>query len=88
MVAGTSSPAPGKFVVPPPLFVYVCRDAGAGGYEAFPDVCRLRDGQLMVVFYAGYGHVSMPNEHEGGGLLLLCDEHTWSPLKFSKRAWT
>ncbi|HOI44868.1 MAG TPA: hypothetical protein PLX50_04585, partial [Candidatus Aminicenantes bacterium] len=26
-------------------FVYVCRDAGAGGYEAFPDVCRLRDGR-------------------------------------------
>ena len=23
-------------------FVYVCRDAGAGGYEAFPDVCRLQ----------------------------------------------
>jgi len=30
------------------------RDAGAGGYEAFPDVCRLSDGRLMAVFYAGY----------------------------------
>ncbi len=50
----------------PPLrpdvdFVTVCRDAGAGGYEAFPDVCRLSDGRLMGVFYAGYTHVSLPN---------------------------
>lgn len=42
-------------------FVTVCRDAGAGGYEAFPDVCRLSDGRLMSVFYAGYAHVSLPN---------------------------
>jgi BNR repeat-like domain/Family of unknown function (DUF5696) len=41
-------------------FVYVCRDGGAGGYEAFPDVCRLSDGRLMAVFYAGYDHVSLP----------------------------
>ena len=46
----------------PSSFVYVCRDAGTGGYQAFPDVCRLSDGRLMCVFYAGYGHVSMPNE--------------------------
>lgn len=43
-------------------FVYVCRDAGAGAYEAFPDVCRLADGRLFAVFYAGYGHVALPNE--------------------------
>jgi len=41
-------------------FVYVCRDGGAGAYEAFPDVCRLSDGRLMSVFYAGYDHVSLP----------------------------
>ena len=41
-------------------FAYVCRDGGAGGYEAFPDVCRLADGRLMAVFYAGYDHVSLP----------------------------
>jgi len=40
---------------------YVCTDAGAGGYEAFPDVCRMADGRLMAVFYAGYGHISLPN---------------------------
>ena len=36
----------------PEDFVYVCRNAGAGGYEAFPDVCRLRDGRLMAVMMA------------------------------------
>lgn len=41
-------------------FRYVCQDAGAGGYESFPDVCRMRDGRLLCVFYAGYDHVSLP----------------------------
>lgn len=73
---------------PPPLvadkeFVYVCRDAGAGAYEAFPDVCRLADGRLFSVFYAGYGHVSLPNETlPHGGRVSGCyssDEgHTWT----------
>ncbi len=39
----------------------ICKDAGAGGYEAFPDVVRLRNDDLLCVFYAGYGHVSHPN---------------------------
>ena len=47
---------------PAPKFVTVCADAGAGGYEAFPDVCRTKTGELICVFYAGYGHVSDPNE--------------------------
>jgi len=64
-------------------FVYVCRDAGAGAYEAFPDVCRLNDGRLMAVFYAGYGHVALPNkELPKGGRISYCtstDEgRTWS----------
>jgi len=64
-------------------FVYVCQDAGAGGYEAFPDVCRLADGRLMAVFYAGYGHVALPNESlPKGGRICYClsaDEgRTWS----------
>lgn len=63
--------------------VVVCRDAGAGAYEAFPDVCRLKDGRLMAVFYAGYGHVSLPNEKlPRGGRIAFCtssDEgRTWS----------
>lgn len=38
----------------------IVTDAGAGGYQAFPDVCRLKNGDLLCVFYAGYGHVSHP----------------------------
>ncbi len=77
----------------PPLvadkeFVYVCRDAGAGAYEAFPDVCRLKDGRLMAVFYAGYGHVALPNEAlPKGGRISMCfssDEgRTWSPAEIA-----
>ena len=64
-------------------FVFVCEDAGAGGYEAFPDVCRLSDGRLMAAFYAGYGHVALPNTKlPKGGRLSYCtssDEgKTWS----------
>lgn len=70
-----------ELLKPPPT--YVCRDAGAGGYQAFPDVCRLSDGRLMCVFYAGYGHVSLPNQRlPKGGRICSCtsrDEgHTWS----------
>ena len=68
----------------PQSFVYVCQDAGAGGYEAFPDACRLADGRLMAVFYAGYGHVARPNAQlPKGGRVCYCtsaDEgRTWSP---------
>lgn len=64
-------------------FVTVCRDGRAGGYEAFPDVCRLGDGRLMAVFYAGYDHVSLPTARwpEGGRIayVLSSDEgRTWS----------
>lgn len=82
--AGAQEPA----AEPAPLvadkeFVYVCRDAGSGAYEAFPDVCRLKDGRLMAVFYAGYTHVSLPNaEHPRGGRVAACfssDEgRTWT----------
>lgn len=64
-------------------YVYVCEDAGAGAYEAFPDVCRLADGRLMAVFYAGYGHVALPNETlPRGGRICYCtsanEGRTWS----------
>lgn len=82
-VSGESRPAETPFAVPSPRYVYVCTDAGAGGYEAFPDVCRLADGRLMAVFYAGYGHVALPNEQlPMGGRICSCtseDEgRTWS----------
>jgi len=86
VVSGTPKQAEKPFVVPPPQFVYVCQDAGAGGYEAFPDVCRLHDGRLMTVFYAGYGHVALPNDRlPKGGRISYCtssDEgRTWSRAK-------
>lgn len=30
----------------------------AGDYQAFPDMCRLQNGDLMAVFYAGDSHVT------------------------------
>ncbi|MHB8898787.1 MAG: sialidase family protein [Thermoguttaceae bacterium] len=85
-VEGDATEAAGDFTVPPPPFVHVCEDAGAGAYEAFPDVCRLSDGRLMCVFYAGYGHVALPNEQlPKGGRISCCfssDEgRTWSPAE-------
>ncbi len=86
VVRGKAEQAEGKFVIPPPLHVFVCKDAGAGAYEAFPDVCRLSDGRLMSVFYAGYGHVALPNEQLPQGGRISCatsaDEgRTWSDAK-------
>ncbi|MGQ9733139.1 MAG: sialidase family protein, partial [Candidatus Zipacnadales bacterium] len=45
-----------------PNYKVICEDAGAGGYEAFPDICRCGNGDLLCVFYAGYAHVSFPCE--------------------------
>ena len=72
-----------ELTFPPPNYITVCEDAGAGAYEAFPDVCRLADGRLMCVFYAGYGHVALPNEKlPKGGRISFCLSHdegrTWS----------
>jgi Neuraminidase (sialidase) len=51
----------------------VCSGEAAGGYAAFPDVCRLRNGDLFCVFYSGYGHVSTPNARwpKGGRILAV-----------------
>lgn len=64
----------------------VCSDAGAGAYEAFPDVCRTSSGELLCVFYAGYGHVSDPRpDLPLGARICMCgsqdDGRTWSPAK-------
>lgn len=86
VISGTAHPAANTLAFPPPMFVHVCTDTGAGGYEAFPDVCRLQDGSLMCVFYAGYGHVSLPNEQlPKGGRVSYCLSHdegrTWTEAK-------
>lgn len=61
----------------------ISRGTAAGSYQAFPDVCRAGNGDLVCVFYAGYGHVSLPKEGwpRGGRLCLVRsnDEgQTWS----------
>ncbi len=68
----------------PPKYATISRGGEAGPYQAFPDVCRLPDGELACVFYAGYAHVSLPNaEWPRGGRICVVqssDEgRTWSP---------
>ncbi len=65
-------------------FERICTDAGAGGYQAFPDVCRCANGDLLCVFYAGYAHVSGPTEGLPRGARIAAirstDEGlTWGP---------
>lgn len=61
----------------------ICSGPAAGGYAAFPDVCRLADGELLCVFYSGYAHVSLPNAEWPKGARIMgirsSDEgRTWS----------
>ena len=46
--------------VPPPRII--SRGEKSGTYQAFPDICRLKNGELLCVFYAGYTHVSLPKK--------------------------
>jgi hypothetical protein len=83
VVSGKARASKREFKKLPPFFRLVVKDAGVGAYEAFPDVCRLKDGRLMCVYYAGYAHVSLPNkEHPRGGQVSCSyssDEgRTWS----------
>ena len=82
-VEGQAVEPEGEWHMEKPPYVVVCSDAGAGGYEAFPDVVRLKNGDLICVLYAGYGHVSLPNEQlpKGGRVCAVrsTDEgETWS----------
>lgn len=60
----------------------ISQGPSAGIYQAFPDSCRLQNGDIVAVFYAGYDHVSLPNEdYPHGGRLCLTrtkdDGLTW-----------
>ena len=44
-----------------PPYRRISQGEAAGPYQAFPDACRLQNGDILAVFYAGYGHVSLPN---------------------------
>jgi hypothetical protein len=41
----------------------VSRGKAAGEYQAFPDACRLTNGDILIVFYAGGGHVTFPDKN-------------------------
>jgi sialidase-1 len=61
----------------------VCSGQAAGAYAAFPDLCRLKNGDLFCVFYSGYGHVSTPNAAwpKGGRIMAVRSSdngQTWS----------
>ncbi len=67
-----------------PEFAVLCEDAGAGAYEAFPDVCRCANGDLLCVFYAGASHISLPTATLPRGARVAAvrsrDEgQTWGP---------
>jgi hypothetical protein len=52
-------------------------------YQAFPDLTRLKNGDLLAVFYAGYGHVSVPaGDLPNGGRICMTrsvdDGRSWS----------
>jgi sialidase-1 len=45
---------------------HVVIGADAGPYQAFPDLCLTQSGEMLCVFYAGFGHVSLPGFAPGG----------------------
>ena len=70
---------PGALSAPsatPPAPKVISRSESAGTYQAFTDLCRLRNGDLLCVFYAGYGHVSLPKDGwpKGGRICLVRSE--------------
>ena len=68
----------------PPEPVVISKGEAAATYQAFPDACRLKNGDIICVFYAGYGHVSLAaGDFPKGGRICMTrssDEgKTWSP---------
>lgn len=41
-----------------PLAKVISEGGTAGEYQAFPDMCRLKNGEIVAVFYAGNSHVT------------------------------
>lgn len=80
--AARGEEAKGEPAAPPPPKA-ISKGPAALTYQAFPDVCRLQNGDIVAVFYAGYGHVSLPTpEVPNGGRICLVrssDEgRTWT----------
>jgi hypothetical protein len=85
---------PWREIKRPSRHVVVSEDAGAGGYQAFPDVHLRPGGEMLCVFYAGFDHVSLPGFAPGGKLPPECPKcgrvclvrsgdlgRTWSPAE-------
>ena len=67
----------------PPDPLVISKGEAASTYQAFPDACRLKNGDIISVFYAGYGHVSLATDDfpKGGRICMVrsSDEgKTWS----------
>ena len=67
----------------PPAYKVISRGEAAGSYQAFTDISRLTNGDLLCVFYAGYGHVSLPRADfpKGGRICSVRSKdegRTWS----------
>ena len=61
-----------KSIPPTTQPVAISRGDAAGTYQAFPDATRLKNGDIAAVFYAGYGHVSIPaDDYPKGGRLCM-----------------
>ncbi|WP_406699535.1 SGNH/GDSL hydrolase family protein [Singulisphaera sp. Ch08] len=63
--------------------IVISKGKEAYWYQAFPDACRLKNGDILAAFYAGYTHVSLAaDDFPLGGRLCMVrssDEgHTWS----------
>lgn len=41
----------------------ISKGGDAGDYQAFPDAVKLQNGDILVVFYAGDGHITYPNDN-------------------------
>jgi len=64
-------------------FKIISKGGDAGEYQAFSDVCRLKNGDIVVVFYAGDGHVTRISEkYPNAGRICLVrsknEGRTWS----------
>ena len=83
-VEGTLAELAEEFTLTRVPFFTVCADGGGpGAYEAFPDLCMTDRGELLCVFYAGYGHISFPREDlPNGGFIAMVRSRdlgaTWS----------
>ncbi|MDR6804524.1 hypothetical protein J2Y45_001793 [Dyadobacter sp. BE34] len=61
----------------------ISKGGDAGDYQAFPDACRLKNGDIVAVFYAGDEHVTKQSERypKAGRICLVRSKDegkTWS----------